>query len=225
MKQPRRILAMAVLAVALAATAGALIHHLAWRTPPHLAKRLPPVGAVPPGLNSDQRAAIHLLYSPNPSDRMRGVVSMATAKVPQEIQVPYLVALLADDPKLQPEPPTSPAETWFWKLLGTRWATEDVPSECMKFLGCMRTPVARTVLNALKAEEDVQIRRRLAGVLGELIDNDMRDWLNDETRPVPPPPWRPDPVALDALADVFRTDKAQEVRADRPPRIPDGPDA
>jgi len=163
---------------------------------------------MPPGLTSEQRAAVRLLYSPNPSDRANGVSGIWHLEVPHEVQIPYLVALLADDPKLQDEPPTSPMETWFWKLLGTKLGKEDVQGDCRKLLGCMEPADAPAMLQALKSEADAPLRVMLVEVLSDLSLNEIEALTNNHLFT----PWCPDPVVMDALSDIFRTDRDTRVR-------------
>jgi HEAT repeat protein len=207
MRRRRRILAAVVVAVAMLAAAGAVVHHFTGRGPPeHLAKRLPPLSAMPKDLTSDQRAAIRLLYSPNPNDRLRGVMSMGEAKVPEELQVPYLVALLADDPALQDERPPSPVEAWFWRLMGTELGKADVAAASLSRLTTMAPRVTDAMLRAIRTEENAGIRNRLVGLLTCIPLNVRR------MAPASQPSWHPPAEVLDALVEFFRSDRDAEVR-------------
>jgi HEAT repeat protein len=146
--------------------------------PPAVKERMPGHWGVPWGLRADVRAAIDDLYSGHTSIRIDAANRLGNLGPDAAPAVPYLVALLADDP--QPQAPSSTPPSLIDRILDSLCPAKPQAADEAFYLSPPCDPAAYSLIDigepaedpciaALK-DPDPKVRFNAAQVLGEIGD-------------------------------------------------------
>jgi len=177
--------------------------------PPHLAKRLPPVSSIPANVMAEQRQAIELVYSWDPKTRAMGAQAMVRLRVPPEVAIPYLIALLADYPENQRDYDPEEADFRVLKRLGFKPFSEDVSADCLVYLAAMGEPTVKALAKLLKEEKDPEVGRRMLMVLADIAHAHrpgpvFAKAADGSEKAVPQRAWTMDEGAVNLMLEAFQ---------------------